>query len=158
MDEIHGNPSVPKRDRIERTRHKPNSLTAHSADTRWAYICMWSGGAARSALRRLCIIVFSEFTPPATSSQSLDPLTVNHPKGRRTGRPLYTRRITFITLQLAVDHAFTGIYVIRFRPGAGDPKDIGIRTLFFHWSRIQNWDLHPMNAPIGWSPVHGTCL
>ncbi|KAH9067012.1 hypothetical protein EDB83DRAFT_2596874 [Lactarius deliciosus] len=42
-------------------------------------------------------------------------------RGRQTGRPLYTRKTTSTALQLAVDHAFTGTYVIRFRPG--DPEE-----------------------------------
>jgi hypothetical protein len=42
-------------------------------------------------------------------------------KGRQTGPPLYSRRTTSTALQLAVDHAFTGTYVIRFRPG--DPEE-----------------------------------
>ncbi|KAH9046372.1 hypothetical protein EDB83DRAFT_2317697 [Lactarius deliciosus] len=42
-------------------------------------------------------------------------------RGRQTGRPLYTRKTTSTALQLVVDHAFTGTYVIRFRPG--DPEE-----------------------------------
>ncbi|KAH9165081.1 hypothetical protein EDB89DRAFT_1911709 [Lactarius sanguifluus] len=38
-------------------------------------------------------------------------------RGRQTGRPLYTWQTTSTALQLAVDHAFSGTYVIRFRPG-----------------------------------------
>jgi hypothetical protein len=36
--------------------------------------------------------------------------------GRKTRRPLFMRRTTSTTLQLAVDHAFTGSYARRFRP------------------------------------------
>lgn len=42
-------------------------------------------------------------------------------KGKKTGKPLYTRRTTSTTLQLAVDHAFTGTYAIRFR--TSDPEE-----------------------------------
>jgi hypothetical protein len=41
--------------------------------------------------------------------------------GNKTKVPLYSRRTTSIALQLAVDHAFTGTYVTRFRPG--DPAE-----------------------------------
>jgi hypothetical protein len=37
-------------------------------------------------------------------------------RGRKTRRPLFSRRTTSTTLQLAVDHAFTGSYAKRFRP------------------------------------------
>jgi hypothetical protein len=37
-------------------------------------------------------------------------------RGRKTRRPLFSRRTTSTTLQLAVDHAFTGSYARRFRP------------------------------------------
>jgi hypothetical protein len=59
---------------------------------------------------------------------SQPPSEVNHPlwsaavalekdeRGRKTRRPLFTRRTTSTTLQLAVDHAFTGSYARRFRP------------------------------------------
>jgi hypothetical protein len=36
--------------------------------------------------------------------------------GRKTKRPLYSRRTTSAAVQLAVDHAFTGSYAKRFRP------------------------------------------
>ena len=36
--------------------------------------------------------------------------------GRKTRKPKYSRRTTSMALQLAVDHAFTGSYVARFRP------------------------------------------
>jgi hypothetical protein len=42
-------------------------------------------------------------------------------KGRQTGPPLYSRRTTSTAVQLAFDHAFTGTYVVRFRPG--DPEE-----------------------------------
>src|SRR6266702_2507512 len=42
-------------------------------------------------------------------------------KGRQTGPPLYSRRTTSTALRLAVDHAFTGTYVIRFWPK--DPEE-----------------------------------
>jgi hypothetical protein len=59
---------------------------------------------------------------------SQPPSEVNHPlwsaavamekdeRGRKTRRPLFTRRTTSTTFQLAVDHAFTGSYARRFRP------------------------------------------
>jgi hypothetical protein len=59
---------------------------------------------------------------------SQPPSKVNHPlwsaavamekdeRGRKTRRPLFTRRTTSTALQLAVDHAFTGSYARRFRP------------------------------------------
>jgi hypothetical protein len=59
---------------------------------------------------------------------SQPPSEVNHPLwsaavamekdewGRKTQRPIFTRRTTSTTLQLAVDHAFTGSYASRFRP------------------------------------------
>jgi hypothetical protein len=59
---------------------------------------------------------------------SQPPSKVNHPlwsaavamekdeRGCKTRRPLFTRRTTLTTLQLAVDHAFTGSYARRFRP------------------------------------------
>jgi hypothetical protein len=59
---------------------------------------------------------------------SQPPSEVNHPlwsavtamekdeQGRKTRRPLFSRRTTSTTLQLAVDHAFTGSYAKRFRP------------------------------------------
>jgi hypothetical protein len=59
---------------------------------------------------------------------SQPPSEVNHPlwsaavamekdeRGRKTRRPLFTRRTTSTALQLAVDHAFTGSYARRFRP------------------------------------------
>jgi hypothetical protein len=59
---------------------------------------------------------------------SQPPSEVNHPlwsaavamekdeRGRKTRRPLFTRRTTSTTLQLAVDHTFTGSYARRFRP------------------------------------------
>jgi hypothetical protein len=59
---------------------------------------------------------------------SQPPSEVNHPLwsavtalekgkwGRKTRRPLFSRRTTSTTLQLAVDHAFTGSYTRRFRP------------------------------------------
>jgi hypothetical protein len=37
-------------------------------------------------------------------------------RGKKTKRPLYTRRTTSTAFQLAVDHAFTGSYAQRFRP------------------------------------------
>jgi hypothetical protein len=37
-------------------------------------------------------------------------------RGRKTRRPLFSRRTTSTTLQLAVNHAFTGSYAKRFRP------------------------------------------
>jgi hypothetical protein len=37
-------------------------------------------------------------------------------QGRKTRCPLFSRRTTSTTLQLAVDHAFTGSYTKRFRP------------------------------------------
>jgi hypothetical protein len=37
-------------------------------------------------------------------------------RGRKTRHPLFSRRTTSTTLQLAVDHAFTGSYAKRFRP------------------------------------------
>jgi hypothetical protein len=37
-------------------------------------------------------------------------------RGRKTRRPLFSRRTTSTTLQLVVDHAFTGSYAKRFRP------------------------------------------
>jgi hypothetical protein len=37
-------------------------------------------------------------------------------RGCKTWRPLFSRRTTSTTLQLAVDHAFTGSYAKRFRP------------------------------------------
>jgi hypothetical protein len=37
-------------------------------------------------------------------------------RGRKTRRPLFTQRTTSTALQLAVDHAFTGSYVRKFRP------------------------------------------
>ena len=53
-------------------------------------------------------------------------LASGHGEGeRRQGplnrTPLYSRRTTSTALQLAVDHAFTGTYVVRFRPG--DPEE-----------------------------------
>jgi hypothetical protein len=59
---------------------------------------------------------------------SQPPSEVNHPlwsaatamekdkRGRKTWHPLFSRRTTSTTLQLAVDHAFTGSYARRFRP------------------------------------------
>jgi hypothetical protein len=59
---------------------------------------------------------------------SQPPSEMNHPlwsaatamekdeRGRKTRRPLFSRRTTSTTLQLAVDHAFTGSYAKRFRP------------------------------------------
>jgi hypothetical protein len=59
---------------------------------------------------------------------SQPPSEVNHPlwntatamekdeRGRKTQRPLFSRCTTSTTLQLAVDHAFTGSYATRFRP------------------------------------------
>ena len=41
--------------------------------------------------------------------------------GRPVKRPLYRRRTTSTALQLAVDHAFTASYAIRFRPS--DPPE-----------------------------------
>jgi hypothetical protein len=37
-------------------------------------------------------------------------------RGRKTRRPLFPRQTTSTALQLAVDHAFTGSYVSKFRP------------------------------------------
>ncbi len=42
-------------------------------------------------------------------------------QGKTDGPPLYSRRTTSTALRLAVDHAFTGTYVIRFRPK--DPEE-----------------------------------
>jgi hypothetical protein len=42
-------------------------------------------------------------------------------QGKKTKRPLYSRRTTSTALQLAVDHAFTGSYAQRFRPA--DPPE-----------------------------------
>jgi hypothetical protein len=42
-------------------------------------------------------------------------------RGKKTKRPLYSRRTTSTTFQLAVDHAFTGSYAKRFRPA--DPPE-----------------------------------
>jgi hypothetical protein len=59
---------------------------------------------------------------------SQPPSEVNHPlwsaatamekdkQGRKTQHPLFSWRTTSTTLQLAVDHAFTGSYAKRFRP------------------------------------------
>jgi hypothetical protein len=59
---------------------------------------------------------------------SQPPSEVNHPLwtaatamekdewGRKTRRPLFSRQTTSTTLQLAVDHAFTGSYAKKFRP------------------------------------------
>jgi hypothetical protein len=59
---------------------------------------------------------------------SQPPSKVNHPlwsavtamekdkQGCKTWRPLFSRQTTSTTLQLAVDHAFTGSYTRRFRP------------------------------------------
>jgi hypothetical protein len=59
---------------------------------------------------------------------SQPPSEVNHPlwsavtamekdkRGRKTWRPLFSRQTTSTTLQLAVDHAFTGSYAKWFRP------------------------------------------
>jgi hypothetical protein len=59
---------------------------------------------------------------------SQPPSEVNHPlwsaavamekdeRGRKTRRPIFSRRTTSTTFQLAVDHAFTGSYARRFRP------------------------------------------
>ena len=41
--------------------------------------------------------------------------------GRKSKRPIYRRHTTLTAIQLAVDHAFTGSYVARFRPS--DPPD-----------------------------------
>jgi hypothetical protein len=66
-----------------------------------------------------------------TISQPLS--EINHPlwsavvamekdeRGRKTQRPLFTRWTTSTTLQLAVDHAFTGSYAKCFRPA--DPPE-----------------------------------
>ncbi|KAH9051487.1 beta-lactamase/transpeptidase-like protein [Lactarius vividus] len=42
-------------------------------------------------------------------------------RGRQTGQLLYSRRTTSTALQLAADYAFSGTYVIRFRPS--DPEE-----------------------------------
>jgi hypothetical protein len=59
---------------------------------------------------------------------SQPPSEVNHPlwtavtamekdeRGQKTRRPLFSCRTTSTTLQLAVDHAFTGSYAKKFRP------------------------------------------
>jgi hypothetical protein len=44
-------------------------------------------------------------------------------RGKKTKRPLYSRRTTSTALQLTVDHAFTGSYAQRFRP-ADPPKTL----------------------------------
>lgn len=46
---------------------------------------------------------------------------VNDILGRPVKRPLYRRKTTSTALQLAVDHAFTASYAIRFRPS--DPPE-----------------------------------
>jgi hypothetical protein len=65
---------------------------------------------------------------------SQPPSEVNHPlwsaavamekneRGHKTWRPLFTWRTTSTTLQLAVDHAFTGSYARRFRPNDPPPS------------------------------------
>lgn len=42
-------------------------------------------------------------------------------KGKKTRKPIYTRRVTSTAFQIAVDHAFTGTYVTRFR--TNDPPE-----------------------------------
>jgi hypothetical protein len=42
-------------------------------------------------------------------------------RGKKTKRPLYSRKTTSTAFQLAVDHAFTGSYAKRFRPS--DPPE-----------------------------------
>jgi hypothetical protein len=48
--------------------------------------------------------------------KALTTFFLSHKRGRKTRRPLFSRRTTSTTLQLAVDHAFTGSYAKRFRP------------------------------------------
>jgi hypothetical protein len=82
-------------------------------------------------------------------------------KGRRIpSRPLYTRRTTSTTIQLAVDHAFTGSYAKRFRPSdplesQGCPCGRGLRTpthIILHCARHMQ---HRLNAAISghYSPL-----
>jgi hypothetical protein len=52
-------------------------------------------------------------------------------RGKKTKRPLYSRRTTSTAFQLAVDHAFTGSYAKRFRPA--DPV-----TFFFTYHCAHN--------------------
>ena len=46
---------------------------------------------------------------------------VKDDKGKKTRKPIYTRRVTSAAFQIAIDHAFTGTYVTRFR--TNDPPE-----------------------------------
>jgi hypothetical protein len=57
--------------------------------------------------------------PPSEKNHPLWSATTAMEKdkwGRKTRHPLFSRRTTSTTFQLAVDHAFTGSYAKRFRP------------------------------------------
>ena len=74
---------------------------------------------------------------------------VKDDRGRKTRKPVYKRRTTSTALQVAVDHAFTGTYVTRFRTndppenarcpcGAASrsPQHITLRCYRYAWERV----------------------
>jgi hypothetical protein len=75
----------------------------------------WTGDSGEGHAHREKIIT----EPPSGSNHPLWVAATDVEKdefGRKTKRPLYSRRTTSAAIQLAVDHAFTGSYAKRFRP------------------------------------------
>jgi hypothetical protein len=80
----------------------------------------WTGSSGEGHAHREKII--SE--PPSVANHPLWVAATDVEKdefGRKTRRPLYSRRTTSAAIQLAVDHAFTGSYTQRFQPA--DPPE-----------------------------------
>jgi hypothetical protein len=79
-----------------------------------------AGLSAKGAVSQTHVILDG----PSTHHHPLWSATVDMEKderGKKTKRPLYSRRTTSTAFQLAVDHAFTGSYAQRFRPA--DPPE-----------------------------------